>query len=59
MGSGCQEAEAFEVAIEQARDVFNMGIEMGFDMNLLDIGGGFPGHADQGITVEEVSTCKQ
>ncbi|XP_061175347.1 ornithine decarboxylase-like [Saccostrea echinata] len=43
VGSGCEEAEAFAVAIQQARTVFDIGLNMGFNMTLLDIGGGFPG----------------
>jgi diaminopimelate decarboxylase len=55
VGSGCQEAGAFEAAIEQARDVFDMGLDMGFKMDLLDIGGGFPGQETAGISFEEVN----
>lgn len=55
VGSGCQEAGAFEAAIEQARDVFDVGLDMGFKMDLLDIGGGFPGQETVGISFEEVS----
>ena len=55
VGSGCQEAGAFEAAIEQARDVFDMGLDMGFKMDLLDIGGGFPGQETAGISFEEIA----
>ena len=55
VGSGCEEASAFSVAIEQARTVFDMGLEMGFSMEMLDIGGGFPGQESASITFEEVS----
>jgi diaminopimelate decarboxylase len=55
VGSGCQEAGAFEAAIEQARDVFDMGLDMGFKMDLLDIGGGYPGQETDGISFEEVN----
>ena len=54
MGSGCQDSGAFEAAIQQAREVFDMGISMGFNMDLLDIGGGFPGQESGGISFEEV-----
>lgn len=37
------EASAFETAIAQSRHAFDIGLEMGFNMTLLDIGGGFPG----------------
>jgi len=43
VGSGCKEPAAFRRAISLARDLFDMGTELGFNMTLLDIGGGFPG----------------
>jgi len=50
VGSGCTEPGAFERALSDAREVFALGADMGFDMNVLDIGGGFPG-----VNTEEVS----
>ncbi|XP_033859456.3 ornithine decarboxylase-like [Acipenser ruthenus] len=46
VGSGCTDPETFTQAISDARCVFDMGAEHGFNMNLLDIGGGFPGSED-------------
>ncbi|CAG2163700.1 unnamed protein product [Oppiella nova] len=43
VGTGCQGSESFLKAIELARQAFDMALDMGFDMSLLDIGGGFPG----------------
>lgn len=43
MGSGCRDATRYELALKDAREVFDIGNEMGFAMNILDIGGGFPG----------------
>ncbi|XP_030626659.1 ornithine decarboxylase-like [Chanos chanos] len=43
VGSGCRDPQAFRDAISASRKIFNMGIELGFKMNLLDIGGGYPG----------------
>ena len=37
-------SKAFVDAIQNARTIMNYGIKLGFDMNLLDIGGGFPGN---------------
>lgn len=54
VGSGCEEAEAFAVAIQQARNVFDLAIDMGFDMTLLDIGGGFPGQQSAPIPFSAV-----
>ena len=43
--------------MEVAAQVFDEGQALGFDFDLLDIGGGFPGHAAAPITFEEVSLC--
>ncbi|KAJ9460418.1 Ornithine decarboxylase [Diplonema papillatum] len=43
VGSGCGDVEAFVKAAEDAHRVFCMAAERGIHMNLLDIGGGFPG----------------
>jgi diaminopimelate decarboxylase len=37
------EAGAFEAAIRQARGTFDIGLDIGIHMDLLDIGGGIPG----------------
>lgn len=49
VGHGCLETGAFVAAIEQSRKVFDIGATMGFDMHLLDIGGGFPGEQIQNV----------
>ncbi|XP_022232718.2 ornithine decarboxylase 1 isoform X2 [Drosophila obscura] len=46
VGSGCSELEAYDRAIKKAKNIFKFGELLGFDMNLLDIGGGFPGSDD-------------
>ncbi|KAK7504041.1 hypothetical protein BaRGS_00004773 [Batillaria attramentaria] len=56
VGSGVAEAEAFSAAVKTAAGVFDTGAKMGFNFDLLDIGGGFPGHADAPITFEEIAT---
>jgi ornithine decarboxylase len=43
VGSGCAEPPVFRRAIEAARILFSYAETYGFNMNLLDIGGGFPG----------------
>ena len=57
VGSGVEEAEAFSAAVETAAQVFDEGQALGFDFDLLDIGGGFPGHAGAPVTFEEVDYC--
>ena len=54
VGSGCREPAVFEKAIAAARVVFNVGLELGYTFDLLDIGGGFPG--DRGTSIDEVET---
>nr|AFK10799.1 ornithine decarboxylase [Callorhinchus milii] len=53
VGSGCTDAQIFTQTIADARLVFDMGAEYGFNMYLLDIGGGFPGSDDGKFKFEE------
>ncbi|BFG05157.1 ornithine decarboxylase 1 [Drosophila madeirensis] len=46
VGSGCSELEAYDRAIKKAKNIFNFGELLGYEMNFLDIGGGFPGSDD-------------
>lgn len=49
VGSGCFDKISFIKAIRSAREVFDIAErEAGFKLNLLDIGGGFPGVDDVG-----------
>ncbi|CAG2176184.1 unnamed protein product [Oppiella nova] len=43
VGSLCQSGKAYARAIRDSRYVFDLGNELGFNMHLLDIGGGFSG----------------
>ncbi|GLC37285.1 Mitochondrial 2-oxoadipate and 2-oxoglutarate transporter [Pleodorina starrii] len=47
VGSACQNLSTFTGAIENARKVFDEAHVLGFNMELLDIGGGFTGHFDE------------
>ncbi|KAK3794571.1 hypothetical protein RRG08_003720 [Elysia crispata] len=55
VGSGVEEAKAFSYAVQQAKDAWDLAVEMGFEMTLLDIGGGFPGQESSPITFEEIA----
>ena len=55
VGSGCTNAVAYKFALQNARYVFDVAIELGFQMKLLDIGGGFPGSSDSAVTFEEMA----
>lgn len=49
---------AYDDAVRRARRVFNEAISLGFTMELLDVGGGFPGTDDftgQNISFEEIA----
>lgn len=46
MGSGCRDFPAYDRAISASRKLFDYGQKLGFQMRLLDIGGGFPGDDD-------------
>lgn len=41
-------------AVNLARAAFDLGLKEGFDMHILDIGGGFPGQESANISMEEV-----
>lgn len=45
VGSGATDPNAFTYAIELAKKAFDMGRMFGFDMQILDVGGGFCGGA--------------
>lgn len=55
MGSGCTDPEIFMQAISDAPCVFDMGAEVGCNMYLLDIGGGFPGSEYAKLKFEEIA----
>ncbi|XP_073725886.1 ornithine decarboxylase 1-like isoform X1 [Misgurnus anguillicaudatus] len=55
VGSGCTDPETYTQAISDARYVFDMGAELGYNMKLLDIGGGFPGSKDIKLKFEEIA----
>lgn len=55
VGSGCTDPQTYVEALSDARCVFDMGTELGFNMNFLDIGGGFPGSDDVKLKFEEIT----
>lgn len=56
VGSGCMSSEAFVNSFTLARQVFDMAEEMGHPMNLLDIGGGFPGTDTEELKFANIAT---
>lgn len=56
VGSNCHDAETFYKSIRDAHDVFETAKKIGFDFNILDVGGGFPGYVKEGqVTFEEIA----
>lgn len=53
VGSGCKDPPVYREAIESARTLFDMAKDLGFNCELLDIGGGFPG--DKGTSIEKIA----
>lgn len=54
-GSDCGDMDAYNKSIASCKLVFEMGQEIGHEMTLLDIGGGFPGDSYAKVTMEELS----
>lgn len=52
--SSCKDPQAYTHALSDARCVFDMGAELGFNMKILDIGGGFTGSEFQLKQIESV-----
>jgi diaminopimelate decarboxylase len=55
VGSGCSSAENFYKAIRDCRSATKTAQEIGFHINTIDIGGGFPG-VDRTIRFEDIAT---
>lgn len=53
VGSGCSNPPIFRLAISYARQVFDYATTLGYDFNLLDIGGGFPGL--RGTSIDKIA----
>jgi len=44
VGSGCRDVKQYFNSISDARELFDMARDYGYELDLLDIGGGFPGY---------------
>jgi len=55
VGSGCMSTESFAAAIKSAHHVFQEAKEVGYELNLLDLGGGWPGTDFDGITFSSIA----
>ncbi|XP_036330361.1 ornithine decarboxylase 1-like [Rhagoletis pomonella] len=55
VGSGCNDFPAYNRAISIAKNLFKFGEMIGYNMKILDIGGGFPGADDDKFaTIAEI-----
>lgn len=44
VGSGCRDGEKYQLALQDVKELYDLAItEYGFDIHIIDIGGGFPG----------------
>lgn len=57
VGSLCTSANAFVDAVKLARKAFDVAAEAGLALNILDIGGGFPGSDDSKVTFKEIANA--
>lgn len=55
VGSGCEDATVYKTAISQCKEVFEIAKSLDIHMNLIDIGGGFPGTDDAKVSFEEMA----
>ena len=55
VGSNCEDVETYYRAVEDCRKVFDIAKELGINMTLLDIGGGFPGTDDAVVTFSDIA----
>ncbi|XP_060075944.1 ornithine decarboxylase-like [Ylistrum balloti] len=53
VGSDCLSTEAFSSSIKEARKIFDIGLQVGCAMKILDIGGGYRGRDVESPTIEE------
>jgi len=54
VGSGCSSAESFYNAVKDCRDAVNIAKELDIIINIIDLGGGFPG-VDENIKFEDIA----
>jgi len=56
VGSNCQDAKTYYTALGDVHYAFDTAKQIGYDMKLVDIGGGFPGYdSSNGVTFEQIA----
>jgi len=56
VGSGCMSVNSFVGAIQSAKKVFDLAENYGFNFNMLDLGGGWPGTDEDGIRFDDIAS---
>lgn len=56
VGSGCYQPQSFADAVERAADVFEQASALGMQLDVLDVGGGFPGSDSDRITFKDIAS---
>lgn len=54
VGSGCKSADNFYEAIQTCKEATNIAEELGINVSMIDIGGGFPG-VDRDVSFEDIA----
>lgn len=56
VGSDCKSVDSYYAAIKTCREAYDMALKHDIKINIIDIGGGFPGiHVENGINIEQIS----
>ena len=56
VGSDCKSVESYYTAIKTCREAYDLSLKHNININIIDIGGGFPGiHVESGINIEQIS----
>eukprot|EP01080_Neovahlkampfia_damariscottae_P012625 gene12625-6529_t len=55
VGSGCYDSELYTSALRDARSIFDLAKDYGYYLNVLDIGGGFPGNLDSKPSFHDIA----
>jgi len=55
VGSGCEDAQVYWTALADCKKVFDIAQSLDIKMNLIDIGGGFPGISQSKVSFESMA----
>lgn len=55
VGSGCESAAPFADAVSRAKEAWSLAETFGFKMEVLDLGGGFPGDSNCPVSFQDIA----